>query len=127
MILNRLVGGCLTAISFILLGLVLTTRGSSTLGIEVMDRLGLTFAVLFIAAQFVICLIFLRPSEFWVPLLLLIGGTVLFVYQGGPGMGRGSLASFEYALFGGASMSGLASGILAILGKEEVVKENHPD
>ena len=125
MIVNRMIGGCLAAVSLILLALVLTNLGSATLGIEVMDRLGLLFVVFFIAAQLVICLIFLRPSELWVPLLLLIGGTILFAFIGGGGA-QGQTPA-HHALFAGASLSGLATGTLAMLGREEVEEDYQSD
>ncbi len=117
MIINRLVGGCIAAISFILFGLVMTTRGSSTLGIEIMDRLGWPFVLGFLGAQLVVCLVFLSPGEYKVPILLLAGGTVLFALIGGTG-GAGRVP-LNHALFAGASFSGLASGILTMLGNEK--------
>jgi hypothetical protein len=117
MIINRLVGGCIAAISFILFGLVMTIRGSSTLGVEIMDRLGWPFVLGFLGIQLVVCLVFLRPKEFKVPLLLLAAGTFLFALIGGAG-GEGHIP-LNQALFAGASFSGLAAGILAMLGNEK--------
>jgi len=115
MIVNRLVGGCLAAVSFILLGLVISTRGSSTLGIEVMNRLGLTFVLLFLAAQLVICLVFLKRKDLLVPLLLFAGGTILYaVVIGG---GEATRVPFTHALFAGTSFSGLAAGLLLMIGE----------
>ena len=117
MILNRLVGGCLAAASFILLGLVMSARGSSTLGIEVMNRLGLPFVLLFLAAQLVVCLIYVRPKDRLVPLLLFAGGTVLYAVMIGRGGGSVEAARipFHHALIAGASFSGLASGALVMI------------
>jgi hypothetical protein len=122
MIINRLVGGCLAAASFILFGLVLSSRGSSTLGIEVMDRLGLLFVLLFLAGQVVACVVFIRRKDLLVPLLLFVGGTILYgVMTGGDGGTAGGTAEavrvpLSHALMAGASFSGLASGALVMMG-----------
>lgn len=92
MIVNRIAGGCLAAVSFILFGLVMSARGSSTVGIEVMDRLGLPFVLLFLAAQLVVCLIYVRLKDRLVPLLLFAGGTILYAVMTGTGGGPGPAA-----------------------------------
>jgi hypothetical protein len=118
MIINRLVGGCVAALSFILFGLVMSSRGSSTLGIEVMDRLGLLFLLLFLAGQAVACLVFIRRKDMLVPLLLFAGGTVLYGMMSGTDGGAGEVARIplHHALMAGASFSGLASGALVMIG-----------
>ena len=118
MIINRLVGGCLAAASFILFGLVMSSRGSSTLGIGVMDRLGLLFVLLFLAGQVVACVVFIRRKDLLVPLLLFAGGTVLFgVMSGTDGSATEAVrVPLYHALMAGASFSGLASGALVMMG-----------
>jgi hypothetical protein len=115
MILNRLVGGCLAAISFILVGLVMSSRGSSTLGIEVMDRLGMVFVFLFLGAQLVICLVFLKRKDLLVPLFLFAGGTILYAVI--LGVGESDTIPLHYSLFAGTSFSGLAAGLLMMIGE----------
>jgi asparagine N-glycosylation enzyme membrane subunit Stt3 len=119
MIVNRIAGGCLAAVSFILFGLVLSSRGSSTLGIEVMGRLGLSFVLLFLAAQLVVCLVYVRPRDRLVPLLLFVGGTILYAVMTGRGGGAAEAARIplHQALMAGASFSGLAAGTLAMMGQ----------
>jgi len=115
MIMKRLVGGCLAAISFILVGLVMSSRGSSTIGIEVMDRLGMVFVFGFLGAQIVICLIFLKRKDLLVPLLLFAGGTILYaIVIGIEGSARMPL---HYSFFAGTSFSGLAAGLLMMIGE----------
>ena len=119
MIVKRLVGGSLGAASFILMGLVMSSRGSSTVGIEVMDRLGLPFVLVFLGAQLVVCLIFLKPKELLTPLLLFAGGTILYavVIGSGGGAAEAGRIPLHYALFAGASFSGLATGLLMMIGE----------
>jgi hypothetical protein len=64
-----------------------------------------------------VCLLFLKPGEVRVPLLLPVGGTVLFALLGGTG-GGGS-TPLHHAPFAGASFSGLATGVPALLGNGE--------
>jgi len=118
MIINRLVGGCLAALSFILFGLIMSSRGSSTLGIEVMDRLGLLFILLFLAGQAVACVVFIRRKDLLVPLLLFAGGTVLYAVMTGTDNGAAEAVRvpLHHALMAGASFSGLASGALVMMG-----------
>lgn len=115
MIVDRLAGGCLAAISFILFGLVMSTRGSSNLGIQIMDRLGLPFVLGFLAVQVVIGMVFLGWKELKVPLLLFTGGSILFLVLGKVG-GQGAVP-LQHALFAGASFSGLALGVLTMMGE----------
>ena len=115
MIMNRLVGCCLAAISFILVGLVMSSRGSSTIGIEVMDRLGMVFVFGFLVAQIVICLIFLKRKDLLTPLLLFAGGTILYAVV--TGVGESGRFPLYYALFAGTSFSGLATGLLLMIGE----------
>jgi hypothetical protein len=117
MILSRLVGGCLAAFSFILLGLVMSSRGSATVGIEVMDRLGLVFVLSFLGAQLVVCLVFLKPGDLLVPVLLFAGGAILYAVVTGTGSGPDAVSRIplHQALFAGASFSGLASGVLLMI------------
>ena len=114
MILNRLVGGCLGAVSFILVGLVMSSRGSATIGLEVMDRLGMVFVLLFLGAQVVISLVFLKRKDLLVPLLLFAGGTILYAVV--IGAGDSNRIPLHYALFAGSSFSGLATGLLMMIG-----------
>jgi len=117
MILNRLVGGCLAAVSFILVGLVMSTRGSATIGIQIMDRLGLIFVLVFLGAQLVICLVFLKPKDLLVPLLLFAGGTILYAVV--TGVSESGRFPLYYALFAGTSFSGLATGLLMMIGEDK--------
>ena len=119
MIVNRIVGICIAAVSFILFGLVLSSRVSSTLGLEDMDRLGLSFVFLFLAVQLVVCLIYVRPKDRLVPLLLFVGGTILYAVMTGKGGGAAEAARIPllHALMAGASFSGLAAGALAMMGQ----------
>ncbi len=115
---NRIAGGCLAVVSFALFGMVMSSRGSSTMGLELMNRLGLPFVFLFLAAQLVLCLIYLRPKDRLVPLLLFAGGTILYAVMTGTGGGAAVAARIplHYALFAGASFSGFASGALVWIG-----------
>ena len=118
MIINRLVGGCLAAASFILFGLVMSSRGSLTLGVEVMDRLGLLFVLLFLAGQAVACVVFMRRKDLLVPLLLFVGGTILYGVMTGTdgGAAEAVRVPLYHSLMAGASFSGLASGALVMMG-----------
>ena len=118
MVINRLVGGCLAAASFVLFALVLSSRGSSTLGIGVMDRLGLLFVLLFLAGQAVACVVFIRRKDLLVPLLLFVGGTILYGVMTGTdgGTAEAVRVPLSHALMAGASFSGLASGALVMMG-----------
>ena len=118
MIVNRIAGACLASVSFIIFGLVLLSRGSSTPGIEVMDRLGLSFVLVFLAAQLIVCLVYLRPKDRLVPLLLFVGGTILYaVMTGGGGAAGAARTPLYHAMMAGASFSGLAAGALAMMGQ----------
>jgi hypothetical protein len=117
MIVNRIAGGCLAAVSFVIFGLVLSSRGSSAAGIEIMDRLGLPFVLLFLAAQLIVCLIYLRPKDRLVPLLLFVGGSILYGVMTGGGATEATPIPLYRALMAGASFSGLASGTLAMMGQ----------
>lgn len=118
MIINRIAGGCTAVVSFAIFGLVMLSRGPSTLGIEFMNRLGLPFVLLFLAAQLVLCLIYVRPKDRLVPLLLFVGGTILYTVMTGTGGGAAEAARIplHHALFAGASFSGLAAGALVMMG-----------
>jgi hypothetical protein len=117
MLVNRIAGACLASVSFIIFGLVLLSRGSSTLGIEVMDRLGLSFVLLFLAAQLVVCLAYIRPKDRLVPLLLFVGGAILYTVMTGGGAAEAARIPLHRAMMAGASFSGLAAGALAIMGQ----------
>lgn len=119
MIVNRLAGSLLAAISFILFGLTMLSRGSSPLGIEIMDRLGLLFALLFLAAQVILCMVFIRPKDRLVPLLLFVGGAVVYIVlsrSGGSGAGTG-WPPLHHTLIAGSSFSGLTAGTLVMMEK----------
>jgi hypothetical protein len=115
---NRILGGCLAVISFALFTLVMSARRSSTMGVEIMDRLGLPLVLLFLAAQLVVCLIYVRPKDRLVPLLLFAGGTILYAVMTGRADGAAEAARIplHHALIAGASFSGLAAGALVMMG-----------
>jgi hypothetical protein len=113
MLLNRIIGGFLTAASFIMLGLVMSSlRSSSGIGVQIMDRMGLPFVFIFIVVQCALLFIFVTSSERLVPALLLIGGTVLYMVLGVKGEG----SSLQYSLYAGSAFSGLSIGTLTMLG-----------
>ena len=113
MFLNRIIGGCLTAASFIMLGLAMSSlRNSSGIGVQTMDRMGLPFVLGFIAVQCALLFIFVAPSERLVPALLFVGGTVVYMVLGAK-EGGGSL---QYSLYAGSAFSGMTTGMLMMLG-----------
>lgn len=118
MIANRIAGGCLAAASFVLFGLVLLVRMDSPVGVQLLDRLGPAFALVFIGVQAAMGYLFLGPRDLAVPGLLLVGGTVLFALVSGLGGGPSSgAAGLHHALFAGGSFSGLALGALVMMGE----------
>ncbi|UCG38583.1 MAG: hypothetical protein JSV00_10515 [bacterium] len=112
MILNRILGGCLGAASFVLLGLVMSSRGKGTAAVQIMDRLGLPFVLVFLVVQLGVLLLYARPNEILVSALLFAGGSALyaFINSGGSGI------PLHYALFAGSSFSGLAAGAFVMMG-----------
>ncbi len=113
MFLNRIIGGCLTAASFVMLWLAMSSlRSSSGVGVEIMDRMGLPFVLVFIVVQCALLFLFVIPSERLVPALLLIGGTVVYMVLGAKGGG----ASLQYSLYAGSAFSGMSAGTLMMLG-----------
>ena len=113
MLLNRIIGGCLTAASFIMLGLAMSSlRDSSGIGVQIMDRMGLPFVLAFIVVQCVLLFIFIIPKEWLTAALLLVGGTVVYMILGAK-EGGGSL---QYSLYAGSAFSGMTTGMLMMLG-----------
>ncbi len=113
MLLNRIIGGCLTAASFVMLGLAMSSlRSSSGIGVQIMDRMGLPFVLIFIVVQCALLFIFVTPSERLVPALLLIGGMVVYMVMGAKGGG----SSLQYSLYAGSAFSGMSTGMLMMLG-----------
>ncbi|MDF1536010.1 MAG: hypothetical protein P1S46_05830 [bacterium] len=113
MFINRLIGGTLAAASFIMLGLAMSSLGSGGVGVQVMDRMGLPYILAFLAAQFVLLVIFVTPAERPVPVLLLVGGTVVYMVILGV---KGGGSSVQHSLYAGSAFSGLATGLFAMLG-----------
>jgi len=84
-----------------------------------MDRLGLPFVFPFLAAQVVVSLIYVRPKDRLVPLLLFVGGAIVYAVVTGTGGGAAEATRIplHHALIAGASFSGLAAGALVMIGE----------